>query len=177
MQAPKTRVQFSDGKQTQLASLYREKPVALIFLRHLACIFCERNVAQWKDDTTSNVVFVCRSIPEAAEAYGKRMSAPQAFIADYQVERCSMSSAWRAGSMKQIFSLHTIKEGFRAYRAGFRGHKPTSDPTQLGGTFVIDIKGEITFEDRRGGCRLLRLASTVAVDELEKAKPQVRAGK
>ena len=56
---------------------------------------------------------------------------------------------YRALGMKHglvhTFNLDTVRNAFRAYRAGFRQKRQQGDPWQQGGTAVFDQQGRLVF--------------------------------
>ena len=85
--------------------------------------------------------------PEEATAFAKAQGATQPFICD-PAKWIYQNFNLDKGGFGQMFNPRTVLRGMRATAAGHRLKKPTADPTQLAGTFVIAQDGEITWEHR-----------------------------
>ncbi|MBS1717798.1 MAG: AhpC/TSA family protein [Armatimonadetes bacterium] len=144
MQVPDLSVQLDTGETVQLSCLYAEKPMALVFLRHLACMFCKEFVKELRSRPELNVVFVAASGVPEVKALKERLHSPHPFIADpdrvvyraFQVER---------GTMSQMLNVHTFARGVQALAKGNWNGRPVSDARQLGGTFVVSPSGAVTW--------------------------------
>ncbi len=136
---------MSDGSVRPLQVLYEGSPLALVFLRHLGCVFCREHVAQLKDNRDWNLAFVCPTTPEGARLWVPRLGITQPMLCD---ERLELYSAFdlHEGSVGQFISPRVIARGFQAARHGF--HRPIGNPKVLGGSFVIDTAGDVVFAQR-----------------------------
>jgi len=143
MVAPNVGALLSDGSVRPLKSFYQDRPLALIFLRHLGCVFCREHVAELKGNQDWNMAFVCPSTPEEARLWVPRLGITQPMICD---ERLELYEAFdlHEGNVGQFISPRVIARGFQAMKHGF--HRPVGNPKVLGGSFVIATDGRVTFE-------------------------------
>lgn len=146
MQAPAVDVLTHEGTRVPLASFFADKPVALIFLRHLGCIFCREQVSELKE-AGLNIALVGMATPEEAAEFQKDVGVPHPVICDPNRHLHEAFGLTR-GTKAQLINFKTITKGLRAYRAGHRQTKIIGDPFQLPGAFVIGTSGEILWEYR-----------------------------
>ena len=144
MLVPDVPIRLDDGTTTPLTDLYREAPLALVFLRHAGCVFCRYQVAQLRPFPDLNLCFVCMEDVEEARAFKEGIRSPHRFISDPQRELYNAFGLPQAG-FSQILNVRTLKRGMEAMRAGYRNSRPTSDARQLGGTFILDVKGQVVW--------------------------------
>lgn len=144
MRAPRIDVVMDDGRSVPLESLFTERPVALVFLRHFGCIFCREHAAWLAQHPELNVVFVAHGTPEESASFRAEIDSPHPFISDPRRVLFEAFGLRRAG-LGQILNLHVLSRGAQAWKNGYRNGRPCSDPLQLGGSFVVDRKGEVTW--------------------------------
>lgn len=147
MIAPEIQVRLSTGEAKPLRQLYDSGPVALVFLRHLGCPLCGLQVASLQTREDLNVVFVTRAGPADTEAYRKEKSSTRPFLVD---EDGGLFQAFGLGpgSMGALFNLRTASRGAFAVLQGHRLRRPRTDPRVLGGAFVLDRVGRVTWQHR-----------------------------
>jgi peroxiredoxin len=167
MQAPQVDVLTDEGSRVPLASFYANRPVALVFLRHLGCIFCREQIAGLKHHPDLNVVLVGLSTPEEALVFKQEVGTALPMICD-PGKHLFQAFGLTRGTNAQILNFRTITRGIRAYRHGYRQTKPMGDPFQLPGAFVIDTEGQIVWE-YKGKDAADFPAADVLKDELCKA--------
>ena len=130
---------------TSVADISSENKVLLIFLRHLACIFCREalkdisKIGKELEKLNTTVVFVHMAENEIADDVFKKYPIKNFFhISDIDKKMYSAFGLAK-GDFKQLF-------GFKSFlgmgRAGLKGHLPQSgligDPNQMPGVFVIE---------------------------------------
>jgi peroxiredoxin len=142
--APLVHVTLHTGETVELASFYKEKPLALVFLRHFGCIFCREQITQLRNYPDENVVFVAMGKVQETVEFKAKMEAPQVFISDPNKSLYDLFGL-RRGSFTQMFNTQTFKRGFAATKAGNRVGAPVGDPYMLAGTFIIQPDGVMSF--------------------------------
>ncbi len=147
MKVPLFDVVLSDGSTVPLRSLYEDRPLCLVFLRHLGCIFCREHVAELREAKDLNIAFVSMSAAPEVDRFRKEAGSPHPFISDSARALFEVFGLRRA-SLGQVFSPKVFGKGARAWSKGVRSSRPPTDPWQLGGTFVIDTDGEVVWERR-----------------------------
>lgn len=139
---------MSTGETVPLRSLYEDQRLMLIFLRHLGCVFCKDHVAQLRNLSDLNIVFVTLGTPEQTEEFRKKMKSPHRFISDPDKTLHNLFSL-QQGGMAQLFNPHTISRALTLLAQGhFQGLKPQQDVKQLPGVFLVEQDGTITWEYR-----------------------------
>lgn len=132
-----------DGARVTLYGMAAERPVAMVFLRHLGCIFCRQQVAMLRDAMPEeNVVFVTMSPPKVAARFRTWMRSPHPFLCDPERRLYEAFDVPRS-TVGKYFSSTVVKAALRAYRSGYRNALDFDDQLQLGGTFVIDRAGDV----------------------------------
>ena len=133
----------SEGDRVSLLGLARDRPLALVFLRHLGCIFCRQNVAELRDALPhENIVFVTMSEPTLTARFKQWTRSPHPFLCDPErrlYESFDVPSTTAGG----IFTVQVARRALKAYREGHRNSLSFDDQLQLGGTYVLDRTGEI----------------------------------
>ena len=144
---PELDVLLSDGSTRALASFYAQKPLALIFLRHLNCLFCHQQVEQLRNHPDWNVAFVGMAPPLEA----------QQFIAEYLPNHPVLCDPDRRlyrmfdlqeGRVGQLVGPKVLARAVSAMRQGHHNLRPVRHSRQLAGVFVIAPSGEVRWEYR-----------------------------
>ncbi|MER3495373.1 MAG: hypothetical protein C4320_00180 [Armatimonadota bacterium] len=147
MFAPMQVVTLDDGSSVELPSLYRDRPLALIFLRHLGCIFCREVVLSLNAYPEANMAFVALERAELCHQFRLRFESPHPVISD---PSRTLYDAFSIGHAKlgQVLNPHTIGRGLMNMRSGLRNGRPSSDSMTLGAVFVINQEGIVVWEHR-----------------------------
>ncbi|MFQ3587468.1 MAG: peroxiredoxin-like family protein [Fimbriimonadaceae bacterium] len=145
--APELKLRLSTGEEVSIADLHREGPVALVFVRHFGCVFCRERIAEFRRLEDQNIVFVTMGNLVQAEAVRQKLRSPHRFVCDPE-QVAYEAFGLPKGSFVQMFNPTTFVRGFRAAVRGHGVGAPVGDPWQLGGAFVIDRTGRITWEKR-----------------------------
>ncbi len=147
MFAPAQTVTLDDGSSIELGTVWKDRPLALVLLRHLGCIFCREIVARLREMPDANLLFVAGERTEECAEFRARMESPHRFISDPGRTLYEAFGLTRGG-LTQVIHPRVVTNGISALRAGLRQGRPTSDPMQLGGAFVIDRSGCVDWEFR-----------------------------
>ena len=147
MTAPEVDVTLSTGEKVPLKSLYENQRLALVFLRHLGCVFCKEHVGQLRNLNDLNIVFVTLGTPEQTEAFRKRMKSPHKFISDPEKKLHSLFNLQRGG-LAETINAHTIVRMMAALMRGYINGLPQGDAMQLPGVFLIEPDGHVMWEQR-----------------------------
>ncbi len=128
-----------------VAELSSNHQVLLIFLRHLACIFCRealkdiKKIKEQLDKFNTEIVFVHMTDNETANEIFENYKLPEVkHISDISKELYKSFGLYK-GDFRQLF-------GFKSFigmgRASLKGNLPSSnpigDPQQMPGVFVIN---------------------------------------
>lgn len=129
------------GETVPFADLHRE-PVALVFLRHLGCLFCREHVAQLSDHPELNIVFVAMAGPGEANAFREDHHSPHRFVCDPQR---ALHARFGVGLARfgQVLSPRVLVRTVGSLRYGMA--RPTGDPLSLGATLVLNRAGEVVW--------------------------------
>lgn len=134
------------GGPVALSSLWHERPVVLVFVRHFGCLFCREQVAEVRTHAAEfqaagvDVVVVGNgSIVEAA-AFATTYAGPLRVLTDPTREAyCAfgMQRGWRTAA-----NVGTVSRAVRALARGYRqAARPQGDPLQQGGVLVFEAGG------------------------------------
>jgi peroxiredoxin len=142
-------VKDSDGRPHPLGSLWRRKPVVLVFLRHFGCLFCREQVAQLRGQADAlralgaGVAAVGSGTPEQAAEFAAEYEPPFPVYVDPTL------LAYRAAGLRRgildTLNTGTLAHAIRALRTGARLGLTKGDPWQLGGAFVVEPGGRVAF--------------------------------
>ena len=130
-----------------LRSLYEKDRMVLVFLRHLGCVFCKEHVAQLRNLTDINVVFVTLGTVDQTEAFRKKMRSPHRFICDPEKKLHDFFNLQRGG-LAEFINPHVIVRAINAMLQGFFNGLPQGDAAQLPGVFIIEKDGAVSWEQR-----------------------------
>lgn len=147
MFAPTQTVTLDDGSSVELGTLFAERPLALVFLRHFGCMFCREIVGWMNRHPEANVVFVAGERVEECARFRERTDSSHRFVSDPGRSLFEAFGLGR-GRLAQLMNANTVRRGIAAMRQGFYQGVPTSDPMMLGGAFVVDTDGCIAWEYR-----------------------------
>lgn len=148
MRAPDFQVATDEGETLPFGSLIESGPIALVFLRHLGCVFCLQHIRDLALHPELPVVFVSRSPGPETKAVREKLGSPHRFLVDPE-GRLHTHFGIARGGLGQIFNLRSFREGMKAVASGLPLlSKPQTDPMELGATFVIDPQGEVVWEYR-----------------------------
>ena len=156
-------VQTDSGAKVPLSSFWEHQAVAIVFLRHLGCIFCKLHVAEIQKHPELNIVFVCLGAPSNAAVFKAIMHVNNTFICDPDKVLYD-EAGLRKANLGQLVNLHVVRKGFEASLAGHKNARSAGDPMILGGTFVVQTTGEITFEHRANDA-----ADNASIESIQKA--------
>jgi peroxiredoxin len=147
MKAPDALVDLDTGSQVPLSSLYGNKRLILVFLRHCGCLFAREQVAQLRFHPNLNIAFVTMASRDELAEFKKRTRSPHPMIADPD-RKLYQAFGLGKGEGKQVFNLRTFARGFGATLRGHWVGTPIGDPWQMPGVFLIEPDGEISWEYR-----------------------------
>lgn len=129
------------GEIIPFAELHRE-PVALVFLRHLGCLFCREHVVQLRDYPDLNVVFVAMAGPGETNEFRTDHASPHRFVCD--PERVLHSQFGVATArFGQVLNPRVLLRGASAMKYGLA--RPTGNPMSLAATVVLNEDGEVVW--------------------------------
>ncbi|MDA0269998.1 MAG: peroxiredoxin-like family protein [Chloroflexi bacterium] len=142
-----------DGESVRLGSVWAERPVVVVLLRHFGCMFCKQHVARIRD-----VLADVRALGAEVAVIGNGTPfMAQAFVEDYAFEVPVFTNpgrdVYRALGAKRPSSAFILRpsfwiNSFRAFRAGFRQGALQGDRAQLGGVFIVLPGGAMPFAHR-----------------------------
>jgi peroxiredoxin len=131
-----------DGDAVRLGDLWRDEPVALVWVRHYGCVHCRSHAVELEgarsefDAAGVRVVLVGQATPRQAAHFRKRLEIDLPVLADEKREsyRAAGAKVATAGLRKTFESRGKVHQG------RIVGH-----PAQLGGAMVIAPGGEVTW--------------------------------
>ena len=150
------------GEDVELASLWRERPAAIVFLRHYLCVQCRVGAMELERDRQllppdPNLWLLGMGTPIQAQAFRQQTSVQFPILLSPDL------AAYRAmdlprGSLRQVFGLAAQRVArARANGAGLErqaegGNRPKARPEQdwhqLGGAFVFTRDGHVAWSHR-----------------------------
>jgi peroxiredoxin len=163
--APDATLLDHNGQLVSLASLWRDKPLLLLFWRHFGCSCGSDRAARLNaeiDDYRAaggNVVIIGQGEPERAAHYRNRQNLEVSILWDQHCATYELYGLLQ-GSPAQIlfdapdqFLRCDLQSGLdlAASRHG-TDRALVDDPWQLPGEFVIDTNGILRFAHRYGWC-------------------------
>ena len=123
LRVPIRNVLLHTGERVPLAGFYQERPLVLLFLRHLGCIFCKEQVAMVRDANDLNLAFVCLAQPGEASAFRESMNSPQPYFCEPEGDLYRDFGLGR-GSFTQLVGPRMVMRGVQATLRGFSNIRP-----------------------------------------------------
>lgn len=151
-QAPDIEAPDETGTSIRLSHLWRDRPLVLVFLRHLGCPLCRAHVASVLEgcsrlqEAGADVTLVAMGTPEQAAAFRQRYQLPFRILADAD-QRVYQAFGVPRGGVAAVMGPSMWRRGWLAlFRHGVG--KIIGDPYQLPGSFIIDTAGVIRLAHR-----------------------------
>ncbi len=146
--APDVEVFDADGKPVRLSHYWQGGLTALVFMRHVGCIFCREQVQDLRDNAAAleaaglSVVVLTPDRPSRARKFVEEYRVPFPTLTDPD------RNAYRAyglmdGSFGQLVNRRIFTEGVKATMNGTFLRRTTSAPRQLPGTAIVDSSGRL----------------------------------
>ncbi|NND33115.1 MAG: AhpC/TSA family protein [Saprospiraceae bacterium] len=136
------RIKTSAGKS--LAQLSDEKPVLLVFLRHLGCIFCRealKDLAKLKpsfEEKNQELVLVHMEEDDVALTFFAKYGLKNCIHIEDQEQRLYKQFGLSRGNISQLFGFKTMVRGFSAGISMDQFGGPSfGDAFQMPGIFVL----------------------------------------
>jgi peroxiredoxin len=132
----------ASGVACRLGSLWTDKPVVLVFLRHFGCLHCRDHAAQLRDryaevrDNGAEVAAIGTGSVRYAQAFVEDDAIPFPVLVDDD-GLAARAAQVRSTSFLGMFHPRTWRATRESWRRGFRIHRAGKRVTQLGATFVI----------------------------------------
>jgi peroxiredoxin len=148
--APDVEIFDAQGNPARLSDSWQSGPTALVFMRHVGCIFCREQVQELRDNADAlaeaglSVVVITPDRPSRASKFAEECRVPFPLLTDPE------RKAYRAyglmdGSASQLINPHIIARGAKAALHGTLPQRPTSHPRQLPGTAIVDRTGRLCY--------------------------------
>ena len=140
-QAPDIKLETADGMRVGLASLWGEKPVALIFLHTLDSQLSTELAIQWRDggdavgEAGGQIVAVCEASPGAVAEFHQRWSLPYVLLSDL------MCRAYGAFGVSPELPGAFVIDTAGVVRYVHRNSEPLDSPTTWS---LVDVISSIT---------------------------------
>jgi peroxiredoxin len=163
VRAPYAIVNLDSGESVGLETLYQDRPLALVFMRHYGCVFCREQLASLREFKDENIVLVGMGDQKETAEFRRRMEVPQKMISD-PTKTLFQQFGLRRASFGQFVNPRVVKRGISALRAGHREGLPNADPFQLAGVFILNQDGEVLFEHRSSDASDTLLGPAIATE-------------
>lgn len=150
--APEVTVRDAAGEEVQLSSLWRERGVVLVFVRHLGCPLCRQHVVEMKKDYPRfqeaglGVAVISMGSPTEAGRFRQQFGLP---FECYSDEECAAYNAFhvRRGGLWETTGPVIWRVGLKAILRHGAGI-PKGDVYRLAATFVIERGGKTVVAHR-----------------------------
>ena len=146
------------GERASLGSLWKTRPVVLLFLRRLGCAICRAYAKEMYSHIKQFDAIGVSVVALSFERFGEGSDSDHSFAKGgywlgtiYSIDKEVYTELFdRKGLMNGFFGLMDINKAVRdkVKAQGVTGNLK-GDGFQLGGQFVVDTKGEVVFEHRQ----------------------------
>lgn len=149
--APDLQVMTATGRRIQLSSLWREKPLLLVFTRHFGCPQCKEMLGQLVqnkidlEESGLTLAAVTQGNPADTLEFCKRQAPGIVCLSDPQREAYQAYGLGRGTTWQVMLSPKVIRGTARAREHGHTAELPPlgQDVMQMSGTFIIGTDGRI----------------------------------
>jgi len=135
---------LSTGESMTLRQLFQGRQQVLVFVRHLGCTFCREHVRELSQLPKEQVTFVTTADNETTRRFQSWVGTPHRFVCDESASLFQRFGLKRA-SFSQAISPKILGRGLVSLVRGNINGRPAGDPLRLGGTFVFDADGLLTW--------------------------------
>jgi len=142
LSAPVGNFFTSDGERGSLESLYQDGPIALVFLRHLGCVFCLEQALALNGHPDLPIYFVAMGAPQDVCKYKDKVASPHRFLCDPDEDLYREMGLLNA-TPSQVFTFQTFGRGLTSALHGRFNHRSSSNMARLGGAFLIGTDGSV----------------------------------
>ncbi|MCA9597521.1 MAG: AhpC/TSA family protein [Myxococcales bacterium] len=138
-----------NGKPVVMASLWRERPAVLGFVRHFGCLFCHEQVTELREreseieERGARLVIVGNGRPEHAQGFAERTNMHGKVFTD--PSRATYRALGMRGGVVNSLRFELFSNALRAYRNGHRQQRVQGDPWQQGGAIVVRPDGTLEY--------------------------------
>jgi peroxiredoxin len=140
-----------DGNEVRLGDLWREEPVALVWVRHYGCVHCRSHAVALEgarsefDAAGVRVVLVGQATPRQAAHFRRRLEIDLPVLADEGRESYRAAGA-KVATAGELLGPRSVTQGLRrTFESRGKVHQGRiiGHPAQLGGAMVIAPGGEV----------------------------------
>lgn len=170
-EAPDFELKNIEGNTVRLSETWAFKPVVLVMLRHLGCIFCREQVARLRKDfdrfNSAGAKIVC--VAQGDYQTGKAFSI--LFELPFEVLLCGDNLAiyqaygLHRGNLGQLFGFKSMTRGIAAALKGARQGRVIGDGFQMAGTFIVNPDGKLRLVHRHADASD-NIDNNILLDEL-----------
>ncbi len=145
--APDVELQDDAGQFVRLSSLWRERPLVLVFIRHLGCPLCRAHCVELRGDFSlfeqagAELAVVAMGDVASVAAFRRELALPFRMLADAKQESYRLYGLPRGG-LSAVAGPRVWWRGLKSILS-FGAGRIIGDPMQLPGSFVIDRAGVI----------------------------------
>lgn len=150
-QAPDVELMDDAGQPIRLATLWRDRPVALVFLRYLGCIFCREQLKDLRrhageiERAGLRLVTVTPDRPDVVRRFGAEYELLFPVLSDPR-RVAYQAFGLTEGSVGQLLNPHIVARGVQAtLRGSFLGRPTGGNQRQLPGAAIVDRDGVVRF--------------------------------
>lgn len=140
----------AEGDEVTLGTLWTERPVALVHLRHFGCILCRQYVAGlvkvYTDflDVGVQLVAVGTGGRRYAREFVEKRSIPFTVLVDKYLRTHEIIGT-KSGHPLGLLKPKVLASGVRAFKSGQRQGKTGPHPFVFGAAHVIEAGGELRY--------------------------------
>ncbi len=134
-------VRNSDGREVRLGTLWQQRSVVLVFVRHFGCVFCRAQVAELSAALpqirarAAELVLIGTGDVQAAREFRSDFDLDVPVFADPELTTFRALPLQRG--FKTVLTLSVMKRAVKTLQDGFRQGKTQGDVWQQGGVFIL----------------------------------------
>ena len=130
-----------EGREVRLGQLWADRTVALVFIRHFGCVFCQQQIAEVSPlldrvrRMGADIVVIGQGSVEEARAFRDTEKLTLPLLTD--PSRASYCALEMRRGLTSVLRPSVVTRALATWRAGFRQSRVAGDPLQQGGVVVI----------------------------------------
>jgi len=149
--APDLTLQNTAGKNVQISSLWKKRPLILAFTRHFGCTQCKEMLDELVEGKVRiekaglGIVVVTQGTPENTDLFMKEYATVLMALADPERKSYKAYGLERGNIFDTVLNLEVFRAVRAAAKKGYMLEPPPDgqDAMQMSGTFIIGQNGRI----------------------------------
>jgi peroxiredoxin len=149
--APEAELVDTEGRAVRISTLWPDKPLVLVFLRHLGCTFCRQQLAELARDHAqfvsagAEIACVAQGDAKVGKAYAILAALPFPLLLCGDDLTAYQRYGLIQARFRSMLNPIMVMKGIASLLQGYKQTEVIGNARQLGGAFVIDRAGVVRY--------------------------------